>query len=146
MADDEPKIFVDEDWKARVQREKTEAKSQQNEEEPLAPEAGLDEAAGAEASPFVALISSLASQTMFALGVIAPRDAKQVVVNLEEAKFTIDLLMMLREKTKGNLTPEEDGMLTATVAELQQVYVMRVQQVHESAIQQAGVDPNRLRG
>lgn len=145
MADDEPKIFVDEDWKARVQREKTEAKSQQNDAGPQSPKDGNEEAAGPEPPPFVALISSLASQAMFALGVIAPRDAKQIVVNLDEAKFTIDLLMMLREKTKGNLTPEEDGMLTTTIAELQQVYVVRVQQVHESAMQQAGVDPNQLR-
>lgn len=145
MADDEPKIFVDEDWKARVQREKAEAQSQPKQAGPEMPDDANAEAAGQEPPPFVALISSLASQTMFALGVIAPRDAKQIVVNLDEAKFTIDLLMMLRDKTKGNLTPEEDGMLTTTISELQQVYVLRVQQVHDSTMQQAGVDPNKLR-
>jgi molybdopterin converting factor small subunit len=94
----------------------------------------------------MALVSSLAAQCMFALGVLVPRDTQQVYVNLDEARYTIDLLTILREKTQGNLTEEESGQLTATIAELQQVYVARVQQAQEQAMQQAGIDLNNLKG
>lgn len=142
MPEDTPKIIVDEDWKARVQREREEAKAQP---EAKASKPGEEAPAAPEAPSFLTLLSSLAAQAMFALGVIRPRNTEQVVIDLDEAKFTIDLLMMLRDKTKGNLTPQESGRLTATIAELQQVYVARVQQVQESAMQSAGMDPNDLR-
>lgn len=164
MADEERKIFIDEDWKARAQREKEEArrlaeaekeKASQPRAEAQTPPAGsgvapggaeADELAGDEGPSFLALVSSLATQTMFALGVLVPRGSQQVYVNLDEARFTLDLLAILREKTKGNLTPEEDGQLTATLAELQEVYVARVQQAQEHAMRQAGVDPRNLKG
>ena len=145
MADDDVKIFVDEDWKARVQREKAEAKARDDEQPAEAEKEPADEEAPAPVASFTALISSLAAQAMFALGVLVPRDTPRVVVNLDEAKFTIDMLVMLRQKTKGNLTSEEDGQLTATVAELQQIYVARVQQIQENALQQAGITPDNLR-
>jgi hypothetical protein len=80
-------------------------------------------------------------QAMVALGVMAPKDAKEVLVDLNEAKYLIDMLMMLRDKTKGNLTPKEQGFLSETLAELQQGYVVRSQQVQEAALRNAGVMP-----
>jgi hypothetical protein len=82
---------------------------------------------------------------MLALGVIAPRDAKQVTVDIEQAKYVIDTLMMLRDKTKGNLTQEEEAYLTETLAELQRGYVVRAQQAQEAAFRNAGIDPNNLK-
>ena len=174
MADEDRKIFIDDDWKARVQREKEEARKKAEVEaaqkaaeaaqaapapngQPapaaMAGEAGADlpegmeEVPGQEEAPsFLALVSSLAAQTMFALGVLVPRDSQQVYVNLEEARYTIEIIDILREKTKGNLTPEEAGQLTATLAELQQVFVARVQQAQEQAMRQAGIDPANLKG
>ncbi|MBP8130228.1 MAG: DUF1844 domain-containing protein [Candidatus Hydrogenedentes bacterium] len=140
MPEESPKIIVDESWKARVQREREETKAPAD-----APTPG-DEPPGAPEGPsFDALVSGLAMQAMLALGFIAPRDAEQVVIDLNEAKYTIDLMLVLRDKTKGNLTPQESGRLTTTIAELQQGYVARVQQVQESAMQRAGVDPHELR-
>ncbi len=43
--------------------------------------------------------------------------------NLEMAKQIIEILEMLKEKTKGNLTAEEDRLLAGTIAELQLNYV-----------------------
>jgi hypothetical protein len=74
------------------------------------------------------------------LGLIAAPDSKQVMVNLDEARYCIDTLVMLREKTQGNLTDEETGILTQTLSELQQVYVVRAQQVQDATLKQAGVD------
>jgi len=138
---DEPKIFIDEDWKSQVQREKEQARqaAASEEPEPAAEGEAAPPVAEGEAS-FVSLVQSLATQCAFSLGLIAPRDTQQVMVDVLEAKFCIDTLMMLRDKTKGNLTPEEEGLLTNTIGELQQIYVVRAQQVQEAALKQAGID------
>ena len=143
---DEPKIFIDEDWKAQVQREKEEAQHKAE----SAPEEG--EASEGETMPepgepsFAGLLQSLAAQCAYALGLIAQKDANQIMVDIVEAKYCIDTLMMLRAKTKGNLTPEEEGMLANMIAELQQVYVVRAQQVQETELKKAGIDLGNLGG
>jgi len=138
MADEEKKIIIDEDWKSQVQREKEEARKKAEEQ----PEQEEKPAAAAEEASFEGLVSGLSMQAMIALGVLAPRDAKEVQVDLRGAKYVIDLLIVLRDKTKGNLTPEEQGYLAESLADLQQTYVLRSQQLQESALRQAGIDPN----
>ena len=130
---DEPKIIIDEDWKSQVQREKEEAAKK-------AEEAPEEQAPEAEEASFEGLISGLAMQAMIALGVLAPRDAKEVMVDLRGAKYVIDLLIVLRDKTKGNLTPEEQGYLAESLADLQNTYVLRSQQLQDAALRQAGID------
>jgi len=144
MPDDEPKIIIDEDWKSQVQREKEEAAEKAQEAEPAEQAAEADQAVAAEEASFSGLVSTLAAQAMFALGVIAPRDAKEVTVNLDQAKYLIDTLQVLRDKTAGNLTPEEEGGLKEALAELQRLYVGRVQQIQEQAMRQAGINPQEL--
>ncbi|MCC6798167.1 MAG: DUF1844 domain-containing protein [Candidatus Hydrogenedentes bacterium] len=143
---DEPKIFIDEDWKAQVQREKEEAQ-QKAESAPEEGGAGEGEIMPEPGEPsFAGLLQSLAAQCAYALGLIAQRDQGQVMVDIVEAKYCIDTLMMLRAKTKGNLTPEEEGLLANMVAELQQVYVVRAQQVQEAELKKAGIDLGNLGG
>ena len=142
MSDEEAKIFVDEDWKGKVEREREEArKAAENQPDG---EPAEEAAAQPEGASFEALVSGLTMQAMAALGVMAPKDAKEVVVDLPEAKYLIDMLMMLREKTKGNLTPKEQGFMSETLAELQQGFVVRSQQVQEAALRRAGVMPPDL--
>jgi hypothetical protein len=140
MEDEPRKIFIDEDWKAQVQREREQAKIEP--QQPAVAKQGEEAGPEGEEAPsaFAALIQSVAAQCAFALGLIAPPDTKQVMVNLEEARYCVDTLVMLREKTKGNLTPEEQGLLSQTLAELQQVYAVRSQQIQEAQLKQAGVD------
>ena len=140
MADEEPKIIIDEDWKAQVQREKEQAESTKQEEETGKPEG---RPAAPEQAGFDTLVSMLAAQAMMALGLIAQDEAKEVMVNINEAKFLIDLLMAVRDKTRNNLTPEEEGHLTEVLADLQRAFVMRSQQVHEAALHSSGIDPNK---
>ncbi len=143
---DEPKIFIDEDWKAQVQREKEEAQHKA-ESAPEEGEAGEGETMPEPGEPsFAGLLQSLAAQCAYALGLIAQKDANQIMVDIVEAKYCIDTLMMLRAKTKGNLTPEEEGMLANMIAELQQVYVVRAQQVQETELKKAGIDLGNLGG
>ncbi len=141
MGDDERKIFIDEDWKAQVQREKEQAQTAPQ-EAPEADDAHGDEAAAPDdgKATFGSLVQSLAAQCAFSLGLIAPQDTKQVMVNLDEARYCIDTIVMLRDKTKGNLSKEEEGMVSQTLSELQQIYVVRAQQVQEATLKQAGID------
>ncbi len=151
--DGEKKIFIDEDWKAQVQREKEEALRKKQEaalngndlEAPTAevPESN-DENPEIDAS-FANLISSLATQAMFALGVIAPQGSKQVSVNLDQAQFFLDTLAMLQEKTKGNLTNDEAKHLEEALHELSHVFNVRMQQVEEQAMHNANADLNNLK-
>ena len=69
------------------------------------PEPSLD-AAPPEAS-FASLIFSLATSALHCLG-----EGEQAgAVSLPEARRVIDLLAILQEKTRGNLTPDEEGLL-----------------------------------
>jgi hypothetical protein len=77
---------------------------------------------------------------------LGPQGHGPVQVNLEQAKETIDLLLMLREKTQGNLVPDEVAVIHETIAELQRLFAARVQQAQAQAMQQAGIDPGNLRG
>lgn len=73
---------------------------------------------------FINYVSSLAFQALIFLGELPnPLDDSKIEKNLPQAKFLIDTLVMIREKSKGNLTPEEDNLLGATVYELQMKFV-----------------------
>lgn len=143
MAADDKKLFIDEDWKAQVQREREkaleEARAKQADEAPAAAVPGEDAEDGEE-SLFLALVGSLTTQAMLMLGLIAPQGQKQVMVDLDQSKYLIDTLRTLRDKTRGNLTAEEDQQLAEAVAELERLFVMREQQVQQAALKQAGVD------
>ncbi len=150
MSGDEKKIFVDEDWKAQVQREREEAAKKSAElpaAEASAPDAeeAFDDGGIPEAS-FMTLVGSLATQAMLALGVIAQPGQKEIMIDLLHAKYCIDMLAMLREKTKGNLAEDEEAELTQALAELQHVFVARAQQIQEAEMKQAGIDMDKLRG
>ena len=164
MSEIKTRKVVDEDWKARIQREKEEARlkaegapspkpaappsqpvaSPVSEEPPSAPEA---EVPTEEANPFFeGLVSMLATQAMYCLGLLGGQGQGPVSVNLEQAKEAIDIILMLREKTQGNLVPEETAVLHETLAELQRLFAARVQQAQAQAMQQAGIDPRNLKG
>ena len=141
MADDEKKIIVDEGWKSKVQREKAEAARK----EPAAADADETADESEELSLFSSLVVSLATQAMFALGVIAPEGQQEVSVDLLQAKHIIDMLQVLAEKTAGNLDDQEKRHLTEAVMELQHIFMQRAQQLQAQSIQGAGIDPTALR-
>lgn len=138
MAEEEPKIVIDEGWKAQVEREREEA--DQKVEKPKVE--AVDEHSESEMSLFDYLVSTLAAQTMIALGLVAEDGQEKVVVDLGTANHLIDSLMMLHEKTRGNLTEGEEKNLNEAVSELQRVFAARAQQARETAMQQPGIDPN----
>ena len=148
MADEEKKIFIDEDWKAQVEKEKSQLEETEEAAAPME-DAGDEEMPQPGQMPeatLMNLVGSLATQAMLALGVIAQQEQQQVMVDLGQAKYCIDTLAMLKEKTEGNTTEQESAELTQVVSELQQVFVARAQQVQEQEMRQAGVDLNNLTG
>ncbi len=72
---------------------------------------------------FSTLVMSIGSQAAIHLG-LAPHPASgKVEVDKDLARFNIDLLLMLQEKTKDNLSSEESDFLTKLVQDLQLQFV-----------------------
>ncbi|MBI4309071.1 MAG: DUF1844 domain-containing protein [Candidatus Omnitrophica bacterium] len=94
--------------------------------QPLSPGGPSREEHGQEGEPqldFFNYISSLAFQAMIFLG-----EEK----NLKQAKFLIDTLALIREKTIGNLTKEEGELLNGSIYELQCRFVEMAQKEPKS--------------
>ena len=69
------------------------------------------------------LVNMLATNAMVFLGQIPAPGSQQYMRNLPQAQHMIDLLMVLREKTHGNLTQEEEQTLQDLLPQLQMAYV-----------------------
>ena len=77
---------------------------------------------------FLNYVTSLGFQTMIFMGEVPNPVTNTVEKNLVQAKFLIDTLSMLKEKTAGNLSSQERDLLENSVYELQLRYVQVVQQ------------------
>ncbi len=118
----EKKLIIDEDWKQEAQREKevlaareeAEKEEEQEEDKPRGP---LPE------GNFAALISMLTTQALFALGLLQIKGQEKRQPDLELAQYNIEMLETLQEKTKGNLTREEEIVLANTLNDLRMGYV-----------------------
>jgi hypothetical protein len=75
---------------------------------------------------FFTFVLSLGSSAFVHMGDAPdPETGQPLPANLPLAKQTIDLLDMLREKTRGNLTPEEEKFLENLLMDLQLRYVSK---------------------
>lgn len=72
---------------------------------------------------FTAFVLGLASSTVIHLGLQPNPETGKAERNLDAARQSLDLLVMLREKTRGNLTGEEEQLVTSLVTDLQFRYV-----------------------
>ena len=72
---------------------------------------------------FPTFIISLNASALYHLGAIEDPETKQKKKNLPLAKQTIDILSMLEEKTKGNLTTDEENLLKNMLYDLRIIYV-----------------------
>jgi Domain of unknown function (DUF1844) len=91
-----------------------------------------------KASPgFENLIRMLGSNAAMVLGAYADPRTGQPVIDPDAAREFIDMLDALREKTKGNLAPEEDSLLLDLLGKLKMTYLEVNQAVAAQAAQQA---------
>jgi hypothetical protein len=72
------------------------------------------------------LLFSLSTSALIQLGEIQDPMSKQTEKNLPLAKQTIDLIGMLKEKTKGNLTSDEEKLMENMLYDLKLRYVKAV--------------------
>jgi len=120
MSDEEKKIIIDEDWKSQVEREK-----EQLENEPDSPEdaAGTGNPNEIPPASFPMLLTSIGTQAMMALGQVAEPTTGQAMYHPELARHHIDTLVVLQEKTTGNLEPDEVEMLENFINQLRQLFL-----------------------
>ena len=129
----EPKIIVDDDWKAQAQAEKErldEEVSAQQQEQPASDTGDAQQASRGPLPPgdFSSLVSSLAAQVLYSLGGIEDQRTGQRNVDLDLAKYHIDTLAMLEEKTDGNLSDDEKKLLDQALYQVRMQYVQVAQQ------------------
>ncbi len=72
---------------------------------------------------FSAFVLGLASSALIHLGVHQNPDTGGIKVDLLQARESIDVLALLREKTRGNLSAEEEQLFSSVLADLRLRFV-----------------------
>jgi hypothetical protein len=105
---------VDSEWKkkAEEEKEKLEQVKEKVEEEIKAQEGPIPP------PDFLTFLDGLALEAQLSLGLMKHPVTGETKKNLHAAQYVIDTLSLLQEKTKGNLTPEEERVLQNLLTEL----------------------------
>ena len=119
---EEKKIIVDEDWKKEAHKEKETLAAKEETEKTKPTEEGQARGPLPKGN-FAAMLSMLMTQALFSLGLLQIKGQEQREPDLELAKYNIDMLETLQEKTKGNLTEAEEKALEDTLNDLRMAYV-----------------------
>jgi len=85
---------------------------------------------------FAFLVLSLRTQAEMQLGLVHFGDGEKPTPELPLARHTIDLMAVLLEKTRGNLTLDEQRMLENSLTELRFRYVLVSEESAGTASQQ----------
>jgi hypothetical protein len=138
-------VSTDEDWKNRVKAEDAAFDQQFGAKEPASvttaagdqtrsqrdQSAMRAETARREAQPpfpepsFAGLLAMLSTQAMVALGLIPNPSTRKAEKELPLARYFIDLISVLEQKTAGNLESEEAAALEESLHTLRMAYVQR---------------------
>jgi Domain of unknown function (DUF1844) len=120
----EKKIIIDEDWKSQVQAEKEAAQKEQSAGAPPEPDstAPPDDFPMPPAS-LEMLLSTLVTEAMIAMGQMPYPGTNETVVRRNQAKYLIDTIDVIRDKTKGNVTAEETEMMENVLHQLRMAFV-----------------------
>jgi len=86
---------------------------------------------------FVNFLSTLATNAAAALGAVPHPATGKRTLDLESGKYWLDILAMLREKTKGNLHPKEQQLVDGLLGDLRMQYVQLVRATEEKLKAQA---------
>ena len=74
---------------------------------------------------FDLFISGLAMEALVAMGDMPHPATKKQTINLQQAKYLIDLLAVFEEKTKGNLSVDEERLLKDALYQLRMRYLAK---------------------
>jgi len=111
------KIRIDEEWKAKVEAEKQafaaqEKLEQEDKGRPPLPPASL-----------AMLVTNFATQALVCLGRIPDPTGAERELDLEMARYAIDMLEVIETKTAGNVEDAEKQMLASTLHDLRMTYL-----------------------
>jgi hypothetical protein len=137
MADNNFSLHVDDDWKKQAQEEKRRLAEEQAKKAaaPAVAPSAMAGSAAAQASTssspqrgqrevppasFSSLVQTVLTQILYQLGDLSHGEGP---VNLDAAKHQIDTLGVLEEKTKGNLTEQEQKVLDTALYESRTRYI-----------------------
>lgn len=102
------------------------------------PEDYEEEIPGADdPASFVNFLSTLATNAAASLGAVPHPATGKRSLDLDTGKYWLDILGMLRDKTKGNLHKEESRLLEGLLADLRMQYVQLVRATEEKLKAQA---------
>jgi hypothetical protein len=116
-----PSIAVDSDWKKQAEAEKARLAAQ----EQAKPEGRGARGPDGRAMPpadFNALLGTLVTNALMYMGAF-PDETGRAVVSLDHARFHIDLIQVLSDKVKGNITPAEQEEVNQVLNELRLRFV-----------------------
>ncbi len=111
---EEQKKKVDESWKETIKKEEDAQQGHPQEKAEYPQEINLE-----------LFLSGLMIEGLVALGEIENPVAKKTETNLDQARYIIDIISMLAEKTKNNVTPEEAKAVEHILYELRIRYVAK---------------------
>jgi len=123
---DEKKIHIDQEWKARVEAEKKAFEAQERLEH------GPDERPPLPPARFTTLISNFMSQALLSLGRFPPPGRDEPEIDLEMARYAIDMIEVIQQKTKDNVDASEAQLLRTALDDLRMAY-LNVAKAVESA-------------
>ncbi len=120
----------------RLFREDGQLREDAPREAPKEPETKSSAAAAPETEPgtdmpidFPSYILTYYTQGLVLLGEVPNPYTNKTEENLEGARHTVDILGMLKEKTRGNLAPEEDKLLESVLYELRIKYMAKTNRI-----------------
>ena len=109
---DDIKKHVDESWKEAIQKEKGSGGAKSGSQAPIEVNFGL-------------FITGLMMEAVMALGDLENPVTHKKEPNLQHAKILIDTLEMLKEKTKNNLSKDEDEAMSSILYDLRMRFVAK---------------------
>ena len=102
----------------------------QDQTESQAPDQEKDSSSGVRAedlplpeATFMTFIAGMGTQALVHLGAVPDPTSGQTQIQIQAAKYTIDMLGVIEEKTAGNLTADEKRQLDGLLYELRMRYV-----------------------
>jgi len=103
-------------------------KEKEKEKEPERRRSVADKASN-PGSPFTNFIEPLIAQAYMSLGMLRNPYQPQAKIDTAAARQMIEILTLLQEKTKGNLTPDEEDFLATHLGELKLAFVQRTKSI-----------------
>lgn len=108
----------------------TDRRTAADEQPPVEPEVAATESDAATSAPrstpaldFVTLILSLREGALVALGLVSNEELGDLPADFAAAKYQIEMLALLEQKTQGNLTADEAKLLSTVIYELRVAFV-----------------------